>query len=880
MNLQKVVRIFKLISNKHLKPKLRNNYFLLKKQLFKILILIGFIICFTSCDTVKRVAEDEHLLTKNTVLVNGEKDNTETINNLIYQQPNSKIPLLNVPLRLHIYNTARPNIDSIIERNLNKRPNKRENLEQFLSKKQLEKYIQSRKDFNAWIKKTGEAPVIVNEERTKRSVKRFQDYYINNGWFDANTKYEIKKNDNKRAQVEYKIETGNAFIIDSINNNIKSPIVDTLYKNIKKESLIKRYDQYRTINFDQERDRISSELRNSGVYHFKPDYINFEIDTIGTNKKVNVDINILDRAIRTQDSTRREPFEIYKIRDVHVITDYTFENRGKPFQDSISYNGYKIYSYNKMRYRPKALTDAIFINPGEIFKDIDRTRTYRHLNELRTFKYPNIEYIENPDNTLTDTIRLTPLKKFSLGFSADVSQSNIQTVGFSLNPSLLIRNIFRGAETLEISAIGSIGASKDGNKDVNDPFFDINEYGVDFKLTIPRLFSPFYTEGILPKYMSPSTRISLSTTSQTNIGLDKQTFSGIFSYNWYPSKKVSNKLDLFNIQYVRNLNVDNYFGIYTNSFNSLENIALQSYNTPSEFITLDKNDNEILIRDKADEFINLVLNDNNFEASNPTEYKTVSGVDERKQRLTENNLILSSSFNFINDERTNLFDEDFSIFRAKLELAGNVLSTASKLLGLKKNDDNRYEIFNVAYSQFVKTELDYTKHWDLGNKNILAIRSFLGIAIPYGNSDNIPFSKSFFAGGPNDNRAWTAYSLGPGSSETTNEFNEANLKFTFSAEQRFNIFGKLNGALFVDAGNIWNVFDNVDDERATFNNFSSLEDIAIGSGVGLRYDFSFFVFRFDIGFKTYDPSYRDQNRWFNDYNFANAVYNIGINYPF
>ena len=160
------------------------------------------------------------------------------------------------------------------------------------------------------------------------------------------------------------------------------------------------------------------------------------------------------------------------------------------------------------------------------------------------------------------------------------------------------------------------------------------------------------------------------------------------------------------------------------------------------------------------------------------------------------------------------------------------------------------------------------------------MRSYFGIAIPYGNSTNIPFAKSFFAGGANDNRAWTAYSLGPGSSETTNEFNEANLKLALGIEQRFNVFENLNAAVFIDAGNIWNVLDDVDNDRATFTDFNSLEDIAVGSGFGLRYDFSFFVFRFDIGFKTYDPSYRDENRWFNDYNFSNAVYNIGINYPF
>ncbi|MCB0382299.1 MAG: BamA/TamA family outer membrane protein, partial [Psychroserpens sp.] len=134
--------------------------------------------------------------------------------------------------------------------------------------------------------------------------------------------------------------------------------------------------------------------------------------------------------------------------------------------------------------------------------------------------------------------------------------------------------------------------------------------------------------------------------------------------------------------------------------------------------------------------------------------------------------------------------------------------------------------------------------------------------------------------GPNDIRAWSAYNLGPGSSLSTNEFNEANMKITLSAEQRFNLVGRFNGAIFVDAGNIWNVLDNVEDEEATFEGFRSLKDIAVGSGFGLRYDFSFFVLRLDVGFKTYDPSRPDGARWFKDYNFANAVYNIGINYPF
>ena len=841
----------------------------MKKQLSKILFLVLLTIGLYSCDTVKRVAEDEHLLSKTSVIVNDKKDNTEIINSLLYQKPNRKIA--SIPLRLHIYNTARPNRDSLFETWLNKSQKRRARLERRYSIKQVNKLKQSVLGFNNWLKSTGEAPTIVNEDETKRSVKRLKDYYINNGWFNVEADFDIKKNDNKRAEVKYNVETKHPFLIDSISDILKSPVIDSLYQNIKKNAIIKTGEQYRTSNFEEERDRISTSLRNSGLYHFNQDYITFEMDTIGTHKKVNVGINIQDRAIRTPDSIRREPFEIYKIKDVNIITDYTFDNRNKPFQDSISYGSYKLYSYDKIRYRPKALTDAIFITPGEVFKDIDRTRTYRYINELRTFKYPNIEYIENPDNTLTDTIRLTPLKKFSLSFNADVSQSDIQTVGFSLNPSLKIRNVFKGAETLEISGIASIGASDD-LKEEGDPFFDIIEFGVDVKLTIPRLFSPFYTENIIPKYMSPSTRIGLATTSQKNIGLDKRTFSGNFSYNWLPNPQVTNRLDLFNVQYVRNLNPDNYFGVYNNSFSSLNKIA--------QDVGYIGSDSDLTIPDGANTFIDYVLNQTTPSEISSSQLETINGIDERQNRLTENNLILSSSFNFTKDQRTNLFDHDFSIFRFKLELAGNLLAGTSKLLGLKKDNDGRYEFLNVAYSQYVKTEFDYIKHWDLGKKNVLATRAFFGIAIPYGNSKSIPFAKSFFGGGPNDNRAWSAYNLGPGSSETTNEFSEANLKLAFSAEQRFNIFGNLNGALFIDAGNIWNVLDNVEDDRATFSGFDSLKDIAVGSGFGLRYDFSFFVFRFDIGFKTYDPSYRDNNRWFNDYNFTNAVYNIGINYPF
>ncbi|MFC7445009.1 hypothetical protein C7H62_0645 [Mesoflavibacter sp. HG96] len=839
---------------------------------FQFTITLLIIALFaSSCNSVKRVADNQHLLIKNNLIINGEEVKNDTISNIIYQQPNTRLPLVNLPIRLYFYNLARPNIDSILMDKYYNNPKKIERKSKVLSRKQLDKFISSRKNFNIWIKNTGEAPVIINEKLTEKSVKQLENYYKSNGWFNVTADYNINRGEDKKGTVDYKIKTGNAFIIDTVSTSIASPEVSKIFEAHKSQSLIKPNKQFKDDILYNEEDRITNLMRNNGVYHFSQDYVRYVSDTLRGNSTMTLETVIDNRLIREEDSTRREPFKVYSIKDVNIYTNSSYKNRNIAITDSVTYDNYNVYSIGKLRYKPKAITNAVFITPNTLFKDRDRPLTSRLISNLRTFKYPNIEYVENPDTTLTANIYLTPLKKFELGISAEALQSNIQTVGFSFNPSLLIRNVFNGAETLEISGFASIGASKDANND-SDQFFDINELGANLKLNFPRIFFPFNTEKIIPKSMVPSTKITLAASSQTNIGLDKQTFSGIFNYQWYPSRSVTNRLDLFNVQFVKNLNTANYFNVYQNSFETLNQIAQNS-----GYIS----NNEVLgIPGQANFFLNEVKNGVYNANLSQDDLDAANAIGERKTRLTEDNLIFSTNFNYVKDRRENLLDEDFSILRLKLELAGNFLSTASAILGAQKNENDQYEFFNVAFSQYVKTEFDYIKHWSLGYKNVLAIRSFVGIAIPYGNSTNIPFSKSFFAGGANDNRAWTAYNLGPGSLETTNEFNEANFKIALSAEQRFNLFGDLNGALFVDAGNIWNVFDDIEEEKATFSGLQSLEDIAVGSGFGLRYDFGFFVLRGDIGFKTYNPAYPKGNRWFKDYNFSNAVYNIGINYPF
>jgi outer membrane protein assembly factor BamA len=243
-------------------------------------------------------------------------------------------------------------------------------------------------------------------------------------------------------------------------------------------------------------------------------------------------------------------------------------------------------------------------------------------------------------------------------------------------------------------------------------------------------------------------------------------------------------------------------------------------------------------------------------------------------------LIFASNFSYSKTSQVDFFDKEFYSFKTKIESAGNVLSLIADISNQQKNLDGSKNIFGLQYSQYIKGEFDYIKHWDLKHNKSIAFRSFFGMAIPYGNAKSIPFSRSYFAGGSNDNRGWQSYSLGPGRSGGTNDFNEANMKISLNTEFRFKFFGNLNGALFADCGNIWNVFDSETDEEKVFSGIKSLKELALGTGVGFRYDFSFFVFRLDWGFKTYNPALDPDRRWFKEMALNKSVLNIGINYPF
>jgi outer membrane protein assembly factor BamA len=854
----------------------------LKKIFTKIAVFFIIGIIISACNAEKRVPDGKKLLTKNKILVNNKAINEEEVFNQLYQKSNSTL-LFGYRLRLNLYNMANLNPDSTYQAKLANHPGKYKRKSKWLSAKQVDRlgksfYYHGIHDF---LKTTGEPPVILDIAKTNKSLSRLKYYYFNDGFFNVKATYKIDSVSPKRAKVNYDITTGAPYFIDSLRTTIKTPVLDSLYQTNKSNSFIKSGKQYETEDFENEKNRISTHFRNNGVYFFQPNYVTFAIDTINKKNKANINLVINNYSHQEKDSAKTEPFKVYKISDVNILTDYSPANKNFKMQDSIAYNNFNLFATQKIKYKPHAITDAIFITKGGLFSDTKTVLTTRYLNNLKIFNYPTIQYVvdkrDPTAHSLIANVYLTPRKKFSLGSALDLTHSNIQTFGIALSPSVSVRNVFNGAETLALSGRANIGSSKDlANPD--NTFFNVSEYGLDLKLNFPRIFMPFGTEKIIPKSMIPSTLMGLGFSKQRNIGLDKENLTGVVSYNWTPKSNTTARFDLINGQFVRNLNPDNYFNVYRSSYDALNSIAqnpIYAVN-PSYF---DGNKN-LIIENGTTSFVNDALRGGNALNLSNSDYKKVNSVEERRVRLTENDFILASNFTFTKTTKKDTQDNTYYLFKTKIESAGSLLSFIANTAKLQKNSSDRYEIFNLEYSQYLKTEFDYVKYWDLSRENIVAIRTFFGIAVPFGNSNSIPFSRSYYSGGPYDNRSWQPYSLGPGSSAAINDFNEANMKIALSGEFRFKILSSLKGALFADAGNIWNVLDNVTDEKSTFNGFNNLNDIAVGSGFGLRNDFGFFVLRFDLGFKTYNPAEENGKRWFRDYNFANSVLNFGINYPF
>ncbi len=830
----------------------------------RISLLFWLSLFVSSCNIYKVVPEGKYLLRKNK-LEYRVKDTVKPQEARLYivQQPNFYI--LGYPVLVGIYSIADPNPQLTFNRSVVQHPKTFGLLEKIFSKKQA--YFQLKRyyvNINKQIQKFGEKPVVIDERLSEKSRNNLHILFKNYGYLDNETSFRIIPKNNLKAVVQYTVRERQRYRIDSVDWQIDSPYPLKLFQRIKHGLHTKAGRFYNRNYLVRDREFITKYFRNNGLYGFQNSYVSFDIVKKTDKHRLSVHGNVLNQVIQEADSIFEKPFLPYKYGRIEVVISNEKQKNARRTgkivrEDSITYR-FTGFRYFKTRF----LKEAVFIKPGQLYSDERVALTRKQLYFLQNFKQVYISHREENDTTLQATILLVPLKKYGINSSFNVTHSSIRPLGLSVEASVTWRNIFNGFENLQLSGMVQQAASKRFLSGTADRFFNVREVSVDLSLNIPRFLMPYFRR-FVPLYMHPKTIYSMRYTSQTNIGLDRVKIYAINSYEWKPSRFVTNYMSPIEMNYVHYKNPERYFEIYTTAFNELNSLSQTHYNTT-------------LTPDKADDFIKFVLLN---EPSYSGIYQTVKRIYERKVRLTENVFIINSNHTLTYDTRDDIWDSDFYLHRIYVELAGWLPGAVSKLVDMPRNEIGQQMINRIPYAQYYKGEYTFIRHWDFGKKRVLAFRFFAGLAVPYGNSTNIPFVSAYFAGGSNDIRAWRAFELGPGSTGGLGEFNEANFKLLTNIEYRVPFYENHHLGFFVDAGNIWNIFDDIPYREAQFKGmYSLMNETAVGAGIGYRYDFSFFAVRLDLAFKIFNPALPEGQRWVRNYSLFDGILQFGINYPF
>lgn len=838
-----------------------------------ISLILILITALSSCISTKRVEDGDYLLQNNVVYVNESRVFETENKKYLKQNPNQKFFGF-YPFYLHLYNLADLDPKEQVKKYSYDNPKTISFLEKMFSRKAVDGLEMDYVGIQEWLKETGEKPVVINDKKTELSTEQLAQLYQNKGFFKA-TSSDTVDYDFKKSKVKYYINTGPAYFIDSIEYSINSEVIQELFDKEKDKTFLKTGNQYNQADFYKEQSRLTTLFRNNGVYNFRNQFISFSADSNIAGHKVNIKMMISDFPIETYEGVSYTPHKVYNVNKINVYPDYHYEYIDLPISDSTSKDGYNFLSKKKNRFKSKALINAIYFEPGGKYSDEDRKLTIKLLGRLGMFKMTDVKVVvDSTDESgvgLTSNIYLTPLKRNTTKIELEGTNSNTLGIGFAVNTSFTNRNTFGGAEIFSVSLNMMAGNQKDVT-DVGNPIFNAYQYGVQTSLRFPRFLLPFRTDSLVTKLMRPRTTISASLNNQLNIGLSKNSSNVSLDYAWNSSDSKEHIFELYNFQYIKYLNsqTDYFRANPTEAANikAAEEVYLEMH---PELEELD-----------SDELYRIMLNDPSFQ-DDPT-YQDFANSVQRYERLTQNYLISSFSYSYIYNNQKVDKDKSFLYFKGKIELAGSLFTLIDKVAPLQTITDAQgvesKTIFGLPYAQFVKLDLDFRKYWRLNSTDKIAFRALAGLALPFGNSSTIPFERSYFSGGVSDVRAWLPYELGPGGVQYYPfDYSYDKLKLTLGLEYRVKVFNKLHGALFVDAGNIWGIGN--EDEASNFKIDTFYKQLGVGSGYGVRYDFGFFVFRFDFAYKLWDPGKPKGSNWvLHEQEFWGSQVNFAIGYPF
>jgi outer membrane protein assembly factor BamA len=806
-------------------------------------------VLFQACNPAKKLKTGEYLLHKNHVINKETKIDNNDIEGYLRQKPNRKI-LLFLRFHLWLYNQAdeervkrkRIMFDKKIERRNNRRVAKGKKAKK--SERQL---------FGEWLLNIGEPPVVYDSLLAAKSARQVKSFLNNKGYFISTVSDSVHYKRRKKADVYYTIHAAAPYTINNIEYKIPDDQLAYYVLADTSRSKIIKGNNYDVDVFQEERERITTELNNNGYYFFTKEYIYYEIDTTIGNKKVNVTLGIKNFARKfseTSDSVVESPHRRYYINNIYIEPDFVSKKFDHYPKDTLRVNDYTILHTSKLRYKTKVLLGAIFIRKGELYQLLNVEDSYKRLSELKAFKTINISFEQAQGDYLDCHIQLSPIYKQSLTVETEVTNTS-RNPGLSSSIVFQNRNLLKGAEVLELRLKGGFaaqqvfGANNSNNITAAENQFNTIELGPELNVTIPRFLIPFNLQ--ISKKSNPKTVFTSSMIYQRRPDYTRYITNLSFGYNWKESAKKKHTINPLVINFVK------------------------------VFLSPD-------FKSYLEENIHDLYTLNSFS----------------------NHLSTSTVYTFTFNEQDLNKDVNFSFFKVTGESSGNILrgiyNTVNSIQPgtFSTDDQGRYKLLDVVYSQYLRIDGDYRYYFNSNEINKVVLRIAAGIGVPLKNFTSLPFERSFFSGGSNGIRAWQSRTLGPGSyadngTFTFDQFGDGQLEGNI--EYRFKMFKMLNGALFIDGGNVWLRQKNASKPGAEFELDRFYKEIAIGSGAGLRADFNFFVLRLDMGIKIRDPQFAEENRWVagrlfdpawkkeyreshngRKYNFL--VFNIGINYPF
>lgn len=682
------------------------------------------------------------------------------------------------------------------------------------------RYVNSDSKFGRWMMNHFAAtPVYISSVNPKVRSAVAHNALRNYGYFRNKVTYDtIPLPNSRKAKISYHVTPGPLFHLDTIKYMPFYPQADSIIMATMNQRLLKQGEPFSVPQLDAERNRLAKEFRNNGYFYYRPNYISFRADTLMIPQKVQVQVGPLPET----PAQAKHPYFLGNTRiNIYKYNQYHLT-------DSMTFRG-QTYAYSSTDKKPplrlRAILPNLFIKRGELYKQTNHDITLQKLSDMDVFSSVRVNYVPRDTTLSNDTLDMVVSamldKPYDAEFEGKVTNKSNNYVGPGLSFSMRKRNAFRGAETLGLSVWGSYEWQTGAHMEERSSLVNSYELGATASLSYPRLMFFGLGKKLWRRSIS-STNFELNARWVNRASyFSRVSLGASVSYTLQRKRNIKHEFTPFSLNYDLLLNS-------TAKFDSI----IQA--NPALYVSM------------RDQFIPSM------------EYTFTWKKEKNRQQQT---------------------------LRVNLKEAGNVTSGIYAIFGKGFNEQGK-ELFGVPFAQFVKASVQYTRQFPLTTRTCLATRFFAGIIYSYGNATTAPYNDLFSIGGANSIRAFSIRSIGPGSyhpaRSTYSYIDETgDLKLEANIEYRFPIIANLYGAAFIDAGNVWLMRENEKQPGGKINMSDFGKTIALGTGVGLRYDLDFLVIRFDLGIGIHAPYDTGKSGYYNMPSFGKSLgYQFAIGYPF